>query len=310
MAHLVPDVLGVVLGFVDGIKPLVRLSSCSRQFRCSVKEVVNLKAIAATREGFILKQGETWIEALRFLELRDGQLGLNNQQGEIWTEVIRFIERRDGQLGLNNLLNLQEMVRVALTGLRVVQVSTGFNNTAAVTANGELYTFGLGILGQLVRPPTANELVPQLVEGALDGQWVVSVATGHAHTVVLTASGAVFTFGQGADGRLGHGTNDWQFSPFRVEALVGRRVIRVAAGLYHTAVLTDDGVVLTFGYNRSGQLGRAYDQAHSSLPGVVELDALAGERVVGLVIGYSGTGLEMSSGRLVTFGDPLVALNA
>jgi hypothetical protein len=282
MAHLIPDVLGVVLGFIDGIEPLMRLSSCSRHFRCSVKEVVNSKAIAATREGFILKQGKTWTEVLHFIEPRDGQPGLNNQQNQL-------------------------AVPEVLSGLRVVSVSIGFNHTAAVTANGELYTFGLGNLGH---GKEANELLPRRVEGLLAGERVVAVATGYYHTVVLTVGGAVFTFGYGGHGQLGHGNQEDQLTPRRVEALVGHRVVRVAAGLYHTAVLTEDGVVLTFGYNRSGQLGRAAYQVLSSLPGVVELDARAGERVVGLVIGYSGTGLEMSSGRLVTCGDPLVALNA
>ena len=133
------------------------------------------------------------------------------------------------------------------------------------------------------------------------GSWQPLLAT--VHTVVLTAGGAVFTFGSCDHGQLGHGDEQGQLSPRRVEALAGHRVIRVAAGGDHTAVLTEGGVVLTFGANHHGQLGRATAAAdRSSLPGVVELAALAGERAVGLTARGHRTGVVTASGRLVTFG--------
>jgi alpha-tubulin suppressor-like RCC1 family protein len=280
LVHLITDVFGVVLGFVNGIKLLLRLlGCCSRQFKCSAKEVVNnLKVLAAKREGFKLKQGETWPEVLRFIELRDGRMGVSNQQNQL-------------------------AVPVALTGLRVVQVSTGPFHTAAVTANGELYTFGLGNLGQLGHGTETTELLPRRVEGALAEERVVSTATGSMHTVVLTASGAVFTFGHGAYGELGHGPYNDELSPRWVEALAGHRVVRIAAGTFHTVVLTASGAVLTFGYNQFGQLGRATGQLDSNLPGEVELAALlGGERAVGLTAGIFHTGVVTSAGRLVMFG--------
>jgi alpha-tubulin suppressor-like RCC1 family protein len=127
--------------------------------------------------------------------------------------------------------------------------------------------------------------------------------------VVLTASGAVFTFGNGGTGQLGHETLDGcdrLLSPVRVEALAGRRVVRIAAGATHTAVLTQNGVVLTFGYNDYRQLGRAAGYTlSSSLPGEVELAALAGERAVGLTASGRRTGVVTSNGRVVTFGEGL-----
>ena len=66
------------------------------------------------------------------------------------------------------------------------------------------------------------------------------VAAGHAggadidlgnHSLVLTAGGAVFAFGCGEEGRLGHNDEEDYYVPKLVEALRGQRVAQVAAGI-------------------------------------------------------------------------------
>ena len=59
------------------------------------------------------------------------------------------------------------------------------------------------------RPPTDSTLpttakVPERVP-SLDGIAIQSVASGSGHIVLLSAAGAVYTWGKGAGGRLGHG---------------------------------------------------------------------------------------------------------
>jgi hypothetical protein len=174
----------------------------------------------------------------------------------------------------------------ALSGLRVVQVSASIYHTVAVTADGELYTFGCGESGRLGHGSDVDELAPRRVEGPLTGERVVAAAAGETHTVVLTASGAVFTFGYGGYGQLGHGNQQTQLSPMRVEALVNHRVVCIAAGAFHTVVLTDKGVVLTF--------GRLGDR---------ELAVPAGKQAVDIVASEYRTGVVTSSGRLLMFGD-------
>lgn len=46
----------------------------------------------------------------------------------------------------------------------------------------------------------------------------------------LTEDGAVYTWGRGDDGRLGHGDNGWKYVPRIVEALEGQRIVQVAVG--------------------------------------------------------------------------------
>jgi hypothetical protein len=191
----------------------------------------------------------------------------------------------------------------ALERERVVQVSAGGGHTVALTAAGTVFTFGVGADGQLGHGRSGHqELIPRRVEGALTNERVASCAAGSVFTAAVTTSGTVFTFGSGRYGQLGHGTYAGQHSPVRVEALAGRRVARVIAGNAFAAVLTEDGVVLTFGDNRYGQLGRVTSLDFDSLPDEVDLAVFQGVRAVSLVAGGHCMGVETSSDHLVTFG--------
>eukprot|EP01043_Picozoa_sp_COSAG02_P104430 COSAG02_NODE_40427_length_405_cov_2.944444_1_plen_83_part_10 len=80
------------------------------------------------------------------------------------------------------------------------------------------------------------------------------VAAGGDHSLVLTTAGAVFSFGYGNYGRLGHGDTANQLSPVQIQSL-GTDNAMVAAGGYHSLVLTTAGAVFSFGRSYYGQLG-------------------------------------------------------
>eukprot|EP00966_Prymnesium_polylepis_P199608 4626130-Prymnesium_polylepis.1 len=61
------------------------------------------------------------------------------------------------------------------------------------------------------------------------------------------ADGRVLSWGRGALGLLGHGNEEDVRTPKPVEAL-GNSVLVVSCGPYHSAVITDDGVLRTFGW--------------------------------------------------------------
>ena len=65
----------------------------------------------------------------------------------------------------------------------------------------------------------------------------------------------MYTCGQNSYGELGQRHTEERFFPEKVDFMVGRNIVCVAAGNEHTAVLTDTGEVFTCGYNDSGQCG-------------------------------------------------------
>lgn len=76
-------------------------------------------------------------------------------------------------------------------------------------------------------------------------------------------------------------------------------VAKVACGRLHTAILTSDGRVLTFGTGKFGQLGHG-ERSNEAAPKVVS--ALSGKRVVDIACGKEHTVAVTSDGDLYAFG--------
>jgi alpha-tubulin suppressor-like RCC1 family protein len=144
---------------------------------------------------------------------------------------------------------------------KVVFVAAGIDLTVAVTVGGRLYTWGGGYCGQLGHGDTGNRLVPTLVGagvfGAPEGGRVVMAACGSWHTLVVTQEGALWACGCGLSGRLGLNDTENRRSFERVGAgaFGSARVVAAAAGFAHSAAVTEDGALWTWGQGNDGQLG-------------------------------------------------------
>ena len=143
----------------------------------------------------------------------------------------------------------------ALRGRHAVQVATSSgewgSHTLVLTRGGEVLAFGFGGDGQcgLGRESTSCEYAYRLprVITALQGTRVVQVATGEHHSLALSEGGRVLSFGNGGEGRLGHGDEGSRFVPTTIEALRNERVAQVAAGDRFSVVLTEGHKALWFG---------------------------------------------------------------
>lgn len=101
--------------------------------------------------------------------------------------------------------------------------------------------------------PRVIPVPPQRVELPTKSP-IVQISCGLHHTVVLTLSGEVFTFGSNQFGQLG--TGDLQPISGAHLIKIPHMVSQVAAGSNHTVILTTKGIVYTFGNYQKGQLGR------------------------------------------------------
>ncbi|KAH9698510.1 Regulator of chromosome condensation (RCC1) family with FYVE zinc finger domain-containing protein [Citrus sinensis] len=124
----------------------------------------------------------------------------------------------------------------ALVEPNFCQVSCGHSLTVALTTTGHVYTMGSPVYGQL-GDPKANGKLPTRVEGKLTKNFVEEIACGDYHVAVLTSRTEVYTWGKGANGRLGHGDTDDRNFPSLVEALKDKQVKSIVCGTSFTAAI-------------------------------------------------------------------------
>ena len=151
---------------------------------------------------------------------------------------------------------------------RVIAVSAGSEHSLALAADGAVWSWGCGRFGSPGHGDLQEQPLPKKVE-AFAEQRVVAVSAGYFHSLALTAEGAVWSWGSGGVGQLGHGDMQNQLLPKKVEAAT-QRVIAVSAGGCHSTALTADGAVLTWGKGESGCLGHGEDLSNQLLPKKIE----------------------------------------
>ena len=101
---------------------------------------------------------------------------------------------------------------------------------------------------------------------ALAENRVVSVAAGANHTLAITTDGALYSFGGGGDGQLGHGDTEEQKLPKRVAALAKHTVMHVGASGYHSIAITAAGIAFSWGEGTDGKLGHGDDTSNQLRP--------------------------------------------
>jgi alpha-tubulin suppressor-like RCC1 family protein len=172
----------------------------------------------------------------------------------------------DGALGHGNKTNqLTPKLVEKLKNKKAVDIACGRDYTVVVMDDGSVYSFGRdgnGQLGQgrqsLVVSDPKKVAIPSMEKA-------MKVAAGDAHVVLATESGKVFSWGDGQQGQLGHGTNTNIYLPREIEYFIEEKekITDVAAGASHSGCISEDGKLYLFGKGRSGQLGRG-DQLESN----------------------------------------------
>ncbi|KAG0495372.1 hypothetical protein HPP92_000063 [Vanilla planifolia] len=116
------------------------------------------------------------------------------------------------------------------------KVACGHSLTIGLTTSGHVFSMGSTVYGQLGSPHSDGKL-PCLVQDKLANEFVKEVACGAYHVAVLTSRSEVYSWGKGANGRLGHGDLEDRKTPTLIEALKDRPVKRIACGSNFSAAI-------------------------------------------------------------------------
>ena len=126
--------------------------------------------------------------------------------------------------------------------MKVTCVSAGELHSAAVTSDGDVYTWGDGFCGQLGHADKRPSMVPKQVEsGGLEDECVLTVSCGSRHTLAVTEDGEVFSWGLGHFGALGR-----SYTPFEYDAdaaVINLGVDDMAIGFDGMAIADGEGAV-------------------------------------------------------------------
>lgn len=207
-----------------------------------------------------------------------------------------------GKLGLGGGSNTPEPRMIESLGEEFfIEAAAGYDHSAFLTDMGRVYTCGRGDEGQLghgnnIRVNPAPFMVEELEESN-----VVHVATGSNFTGFLTASGKVYTCGDGNAGRLGHGNETGCSLPTLVRKFDEDGIIIHAldCGGNHTVVVSQDGEPYSWGYNNTGQLGTG--NTETSLE-PVKMKGCEGLFFQQCATGGSHTAISTEEGKVYTCG--------
>ena len=170
--------------------------------------------------------------------------------GTLWTWGRNF----EYQLGHSN--NSQKTEPLQVYGMNnISQLVTAVNAAFVVKADGTLWSFGFnGNTGQLGLGP-ADIRVPTVVPVG-DGEKVKQIVNTNYHTMVLTTTFRLYTWGKNEYGQLGV-DEDLIVSSISTprRLLADTEVSQIAVGTNHSLAVNYVGQLYAWGRNHHGQLG-------------------------------------------------------
>jgi alpha-tubulin suppressor-like RCC1 family protein len=179
---------------------------------------------------------------------------LNGHTAAIKTDGTLWVwgDGANGRLGTNDTTQRNTPVTTFAGGTNWKQVSNGYSYIAAIKTDGTLWTWGVNGNGQLGTNNTITRSTP-VTTFAGETDWK-QVSAGNEHTSAIKTDGTLWTWGNGANGRLGTNNVISRSTPVTTFA-GGTNWKQVNNGANHRAAIKTDGTLWTWGRGLEGQLG-------------------------------------------------------
>lgn len=174
----------------------------------------------------------------------------------------------------NSVYNIPNKTYQFTKCTKLKKLVCGAEHAVLLTTNGDIYTWGVGLRGQLGHGDIKTETVPRLVQ-SLSGIKISDVSAGAWHTAAVSIFGDLYVWGWNSQGQLGLKVFDYNrtlntSSKFKmknqtvytvptlcqIESESGElNIVKVFCGSKHTVIRTANGKVFLTGSNNHGQLG-------------------------------------------------------
>lgn len=200
---------------------------------------------------------------------------------------------------------------ILLPGETIVSVSLGGSHSALLTSNGRVFTWGKNNFGQLGDGTVIDKLSPIDITNKfslLVDEKIISITLGDNHSSALTSNGRLFIWGSNEYGQIGNSTLIKRISPTDITSFfmlsINETIEYVSLGKTHSAALTSDGRVFTWGNNYSGQLGDGTGVNRNVPTEITDQFSLPeGENILCILIGGFHSSAITTSGRVFIWGN-------
>lgn len=260
---------------------------------------------------------------------------LVTDKGQVWSLGIN----EKFQLGLGHRFNQDrpQLIKTLADQAEIVDVACGQQHCLALDSEKKLWSWGLGVFGQLGHSSLRDEPVPRkivtfTVKAArfpIDDDPEVplpvpdtiqedsrsididQIACGAHHSLVLDTEGRIWSWGSAEYGQQGGSKNyedlatkdakeqHFYYSVPRLlpSGLNGKRPVKIACGNLHNIALTEDGCMWTWGWGQTGALGHG-NRRFQLFPTVI--NALRGDPIR-CIAGGARTTFAVTSGTSTSF---------
>ncbi|RLN88904.1 hypothetical protein BBJ28_00002217 [Nothophytophthora sp. Chile5] len=227
--------------------------------------------------------------------LEEGTTNTGSRRGmlSIKTGVISFGDGMNGRLGLGDELDRHEGALLTTwlassdsssggggrntTPPTITAICAGATHNLALSAAGDVFSWGKGVDGQLGHGREESEWTPRQL-AFFKNLSATAVCCGASHSIAMSRSGIVYSWGRGAEGQLGvdtdagtssydTGRSVWVPQPVGIlKSSTQRVVVRSIAAKQHISLALDDRERLfVWGDNALGQLGLPFMAATSGI---------------------------------------------
>jgi hypothetical protein len=149
---------------------------------------------------------------------------------------------------LNEYLSIEE----------IVEICCGGHHNLVLTKSGELYGWGHNDCGQVGNGTIYNQLIPKKVNG-FNNEKVVMISCGWRHSMALTESGRVFSWGLVSAGQLSDLNSTELNKPSIVLMTNQISIKKISCGSRHDLMLSRDGDIYLFGSSVHEQTIKNFD---------------------------------------------------
>lgn len=238
--------------------------------------------------------------------------------------LIAWGDNGEGQLGVGTTTNILDLIDVSSTmGLnddeKIMYALSGYGTSMATTSEGRVFTWGNNEYGQLADGTMIGKTTPVDVTASFDfaeDEYIVQADSLEGFTIAFTNQNRLFTWGYNDDGQLGTGDYEIYTIPQDITAAIElyptEEIINVSASWTNSALLTNTGRCMLWGYNGDGQIGDGERndslipieiQEFFNITRVIESSLDYDETIVDTSMGRYHYSAVTSYGRLFTWGD-------